>query len=90
MRPAFPAKREGQSTVNARKTNRRCLTMLGALVAITVFGDGVGLIIHYGFTLRHSVARDMPITHDLARKGAVSVLSVSDVARDSNRGLIAP
>jgi hypothetical protein len=40
-------------TVNAQKTNRRRLTMLAALVAITVLGDVVGLIIHYGFTWRH-------------------------------------
>jgi hypothetical protein len=40
-------------TVNARKTNRRRLTMLAALVAITVLGNVVGLVIHYGFTWGH-------------------------------------
>jgi hypothetical protein len=38
--------------------------MLAALVAITVLGDAVGLIIHYGF--RHSVVRGIPIAHDLS------------------------
>jgi hypothetical protein len=51
--------------VNARKSNRRSLTMLAALVAIAMLGNGVGLIIHYGLT-GHSVAvRAMPIAHDL-------------------------
>jgi hypothetical protein len=40
-------------TVDAQKTNRRQLTMLAALVAITVLGDVLGLIIHYAFTWRH-------------------------------------
>jgi hypothetical protein len=37
--------------------------MLAALVAISMLGDAVGLIIHYG--LRHSVERGVPIAHDL-------------------------
>lgn len=37
--------------------------MLGALVAISMLGDAVGLIVHYGF--RHSVVPDVPIAHDL-------------------------
>jgi hypothetical protein len=34
--------------VNARKGNRRWLTMLAALVAIAMLGNIVGLVIHYG------------------------------------------
>jgi hypothetical protein len=41
-------------TVNTRKSNRRSLTMLAALVAIAILGHVVGLVIHYGFA-RHSV-----------------------------------
>lgn len=37
--------------------------MLAALVAISILGDAVGLIIHYG--LRHSVVRGVPIARDL-------------------------
>jgi hypothetical protein len=37
--------------------------MLAALVAISVLGDAVGLIIHY--TLRYPVERGVPIAHDL-------------------------
>jgi hypothetical protein len=45
--------------------------MLAALVAIAILADGVGLIIHYGFTFRHAVAHDMiPIAHDSASKAA--------------------
>jgi hypothetical protein len=58
------------STVNARKSNRRSLMMLMVLVAIAVLADGAGLIIHYGFTFRHAVAHDVPIAHDLASKAA--------------------
>jgi hypothetical protein len=39
--------------------------MLAALVVITMLADGVGLIIHYGFTFRHAVAHGMPVAHDL-------------------------
>ena len=46
--------------------------MFAALVAIMVFGDGVGLIIHYGFTFRHAVAHDTPTTHDLTSKAVVA------------------
>jgi hypothetical protein len=56
----------GQSRVNARKSDRRSLIMmLAALVAITMLADGIGLIVHYGFTFRHAVARGMPVAHDL-------------------------
>jgi hypothetical protein len=55
--------REAKSTVNSKKSNRRWLTMLAALVAISMLGDAVGLIIHYG--LRRSVERGVPIAHDL-------------------------
>jgi hypothetical protein len=51
--------------VNARKSNRRWLTMLAALIAISVVCDAVGLVIHYGFTFRHAVAHDIPVAHDL-------------------------
>jgi hypothetical protein len=44
--------------------------MLAALVGIGILADGVGLIIHYGFTFRHAVAHDSPIAHDLASKAA--------------------
>jgi len=46
--------------VNARKSNRRSLTMLAALVAISMLGNVVGLIIHYGLT-GHSIVRAVPI-----------------------------
>jgi NhaP-type Na+/H+ or K+/H+ antiporter len=55
-----------QLRVNARKSDRRSLTlMLVALVAITMLADGIGLIVHYGFTFRHAVAHGMPVAHDL-------------------------
>ena len=47
--------------MNARKSSRRWLTMLAALVAISIVCDAVGLIIHYGFTFRH----DIPVADDL-------------------------
>jgi hypothetical protein len=49
--------------VNSTKSNRRWLTMLAALVAISMLGDAAGLIIHYA--LRHSIERGVPIAHDL-------------------------
>jgi hypothetical protein len=52
------------STVNARKSNRRSLTMLAALVAISMLGNVVGLVIHYGFA-RHSVAGGVPIADEM-------------------------
>ena len=55
--------------MNARKSNRRSLTMLAALVAISMLGNSVGLIIHYGLTGR-SVVRAMPIAHDLTSNAA--------------------
>jgi hypothetical protein len=39
--------------------------MLAALVAISVLGDAVGLIIHYGFTFRRAVAHGIPVAHEL-------------------------
>jgi hypothetical protein len=39
--------------------------MLAALVAITMLADGVGLVIHYGFTFRHAIADGMPVAHGL-------------------------
>jgi hypothetical protein len=53
------------STVNAHKSNRRWVTMLAALVAISVLGDAIGLVIHYGFTFRHAVAHGIPVADDL-------------------------
>jgi hypothetical protein len=58
--------------VNARKSNRRSLIMLVALVAIAMLADGVGLIIHYGFTFRHAVAHGTPMAHDLTSKAAAT------------------
>jgi hypothetical protein len=58
-------------TVNARKSNRKLLTMLAALVAITLLADGVGLVIHYGFA-RHSVVPGMPIVHNLTGNASAS------------------
>jgi hypothetical protein len=49
--------------VNSRKTNGKWLTMLVALVGISMLGDAVGLIIHYAF--RPPVMRGVPIAHDL-------------------------
>jgi hypothetical protein len=46
------------STVNARKSNRRSLTMLAALVAIALLADGLGLVIHYSFA--NNVTREVP------------------------------
>ena len=57
--------------MNAHNSNRRSLTMLAALVAIAVLGNGVGLIIHYGLT-GHSVVRAMPIADDPTSKVAAS------------------
>lgn len=54
--------------MNTRKSNRRSLTMLAALVAISMLGNVVGLIIHYGLT-GHSV-RAMPIAHGLTSNAA--------------------
>jgi hypothetical protein len=61
----------GAGTVNAHKSNRRSLTMLAALVAIALLGNGVGLIIHYGLT-GHSVVRAMRIADDSTSKVAAS------------------
>jgi hypothetical protein len=62
--------RAGVPRVSAHKSNRRSQMMLAALVGIGILADGVGLIIHYGFTFRHAVAHDSPIAHDLASKAA--------------------
>jgi hypothetical protein len=57
------------TTVNARKSNRKSLMMLAALVAIALLADGLGLVIHYGFA-RHSVERSVPIVHNLTGSNA--------------------
>jgi hypothetical protein len=54
-------------TVNARKCNRRSLTMLAALVAITMLGNVVGLVIRYGFTVA-----GVPIVHNLTGNASAS------------------
>jgi len=51
----FPEKSKTDLTVNAQKKNRRRLTMLATLVAITVLGDVVGLVIHYALTWTHAL-----------------------------------
>jgi hypothetical protein len=43
--------------------------MLAALVAISILGNGVGLIIHYGLT-GDSVVRATPTAHDLTTNSA--------------------
>jgi len=71
----LPAKRQaGGIDMNARKSKRKSLMMLAALVGIMVLGDGVGLVLHYGLTFRNAVAHSTPVTQDLTSR-AVAVAS---------------
>jgi hypothetical protein len=45
--------------------------MLAALVAIALFADGVGLIIHYGFA-GGSIVPAVPIVHNLTGNASAS------------------